>query len=236
MQRNTAVTKKRPLQTALLALLVLGSAVSAASPAWAQEECDPGENCTGFEKGEYEVPETEGHVELQVSAAFCCPTAQGQVDYQTFNLSALAGQDYEQTSGTLTYAGGGSGSIKVPIIKDDLSEDEERFEVRLTSFRGTFTRRGRETAIVRILDSSPGITGTRSNEPTGGSQAGSSDNAPLPPSAPPTDSTPAGNQSAEVSAPNTTLGASLLPRRALSALPPKRKETAPGLHLFVMRA
>lgn len=201
--------KKRPFRIRLLVLLAAGSVLTAAPPAWPQEECDPGGDCTGFERGEYVVVETSGFVELRVSAASCCPTAQGQVDYQTFNLSALAGQDYEQTSGTLTYAGNSGGLIKVPIIEDDLAEDEERFEVRLTSFRGTFTRRGRERAIVRIVDHSSEtyVAQTGSNQPTGGTQGGSSTSAPLPALAGSTGQTDAVNQSAQESRAATSSGA-----------------------------
>jgi hypothetical protein len=189
----------------LVVLFAAGSVLTTAPPSWAQEECEPGENCTGFEEGEYKVDETASYVELQVSAGVCCPTAQGQVDYQTLDLTAFAGRDYQQTSGTLTYAGGGGGSIKVPIIKDDLSEGEERFEVRLTSFRGTFTRRGRESSIVTIVDFSPetSVGRTGSNQPSEGSQEGSSTRAPLPARATSISPTDPGDQSAQVS-PATT--------------------------------
>lgn len=140
-----------------LAMLAAGIVLTAASPAWA-DGCEGG-SCTGFEKGEYEVGEAAGHVDLAVSQAWCCPMGQGQIDYYTSDLTALAGEDYQQTPGTLTFAAPANSfgrlEIRVPINQDGLLEGEERFEVRLTNFRGTFVNRGRETAIVRVLDEAP---------------------------------------------------------------------------------
>ena len=140
----------------LLALLVMGSLLTAPSPTWGHHGpgCE-GHDCSGFAKGEYKVVESAGHVVLDVDVAFCCPMAQGQIDYYTSDLTAVAGQDYKQTSGTLTFSaliGVAPTHIRVPVHQDELVEGEERFEVRLTNFRGSFVSRGRETALVRVLD------------------------------------------------------------------------------------
>ena len=54
------------------------------------------------------------------------------VDYQTSDGSAQAGSDYTATSGTLTFAAGEtSKTIAVPILDDDLEENDETLTVTL---------------------------------------------------------------------------------------------------------
>ena len=168
--------RSRSLFMAFLTLLAAGSLQIAASPAWACE----GDSCSGFTEDEYEVIEGQGYAELQVSVAWCCPTAQGTIDYETSDLTAVAGQDYRQTSGTLTFTGGGGASIRVPIYFDYLTEGEEQFEVNLTNFRGTFVNRGHETAVVKIVEdystgfASDPVPSGGSEQQAAGSKAGSS--------------------------------------------------------------
>lgn len=142
------------LALVLTAVVAAGSVVTV-TPVRADEggaHCDPGSNCTGFERNAYEVTEGTAHVDLAVYAAWCCPVGQGAIDYETVDRSAVAGEDYQRTSGTLTYTGHGGARIRVPISDDALSEGAEQFEVRLTNFRGTFVNRGYETAVVTIVD------------------------------------------------------------------------------------
>ena len=193
---------------AFLTLLAAGSLLTAASPAWACE----GSSCSGFTHDEYEVVEGEGYAELQVSVAWCCPTAQGTIDYETSDSTAVAGQDYQQTSGTLTFTGQGGASIRVAIYFDDFTEGEEQLEVRLTNFRGTFVNRGRETAVVKIVDdyskrfSSDPVPLGRSEQQAAGFQGGSSTSRS--PSTAPASPADSGNQSAPVNPadPNPTTG------------------------------
>jgi hypothetical protein len=170
--------RKRHFQIVLLALLAAGSVLAAASPALAEHASN------GFQKGEYEVVEAAGYVELAVFVKFV-PVGQGQIDYYTSDLTAVAGRDYQQTSGTVTFITGtyGRQDIKVPINDDELIEGEERFEVKLTNFRGSFVDRGHETALVRILDddskvSSGGSAYGQSKQQTAGSQPRSSSGLP----------------------------------------------------------
>jgi hypothetical protein len=196
--------RKRTPRIVILVLLAAGSVLTAASPVWA-EGCEGG-SCTGFERDEYWVAEGAVYVELHVYAAWCCPVGQGAIDYHTSDLTAVAGRDYQQTSGTLTYTGHGGNLIRVPIIQDGSIEDEERFEVKLTNFRGSFVNRGRETAVVRIVDDDPkqslgsSASSGGSNQQTEGSHAGSSAPPPSQPSAvaESSESTDAGSQSGEV--------------------------------------
>lgn len=138
---------KRTLRAVILSALAIGIVLGAALPAWADH--------TGFSKDEYEVSEGAGYVELSVVTTFCCPVPQGQIDYYTSDSTAIAGQDYRQTSGTMTFAGSFGQTIRVPITNDQLFEGEEQFAVTLTNYRGTFVNRGRTTAVVRIHDDDP---------------------------------------------------------------------------------
>ncbi|MBW3587970.1 MAG: hypothetical protein KY429_00935 [Actinobacteria bacterium] len=197
--------RKRNLLRVALALLAVGSLLTAASPAWACE----GDSCSGFTKDEYEVMEGEGYAELQVRVAWCCPTAQGTIDYETSDLTAIADQDYRQTSGTLTFTGHGGASIRIPIFFDDFTEGEEQFEVRLTNFRGTFVNRGRETAVVKIVDdhskrfSSDPVQLGPPDQQAAGSQGGSS--TPRSPSTNPASPADSGNPSVNPAGPTPTM-------------------------------
>lgn len=196
--------RARQLRVVLLAMLVAGSVIIAASSARA-DGCE-GNSCSGFVQDEYEVAETAGSVELQVSVAWCCPVAQGTIDYYTSDLTAVAGHDYQQTSGTLTYTGHGGNVIRVPITNDELVEGEERFEVKLTNFRGSFVNRGRETAVVRILGDYPkqssGIAaspGRSGQQPVGSQESSLAPPPSLHPAGPDSSgSTDVGNQSGQL--------------------------------------
>lgn len=183
----------------LILATLAASVLTASSPAWA-DGCE-GNSCSGFTQDEYVAVEGAGYAELQVSVAWCCPVAQGAIDYETSDLTALSGQDYQRTSGTLTFTGHGGNVIRVPIIDDGLAEGEERFEVRLTDFKGSFVRRGRERAIVRLLDEAPqppsnvSVTPGRSNQYIAGPQAGSPTRPRRPATTPSSESSVAGTQS-----------------------------------------
>jgi hypothetical protein len=87
--------RRTALPVVVLGLLAAASWLSAASFAWADDDpsaCEAG--CTGFERAEYLVSEAAGYVELSVFAPFA-PPGQGQIDYDTADLSAVAGQDYQ---------------------------------------------------------------------------------------------------------------------------------------------
>jgi hypothetical protein len=195
--------RRRHHRIVLLALLVAGSVLTTASPAWA---------ANGFQTDEYEVVESAAYVDLAVVVDFCCPMGQGQIDYYTSDLSATAGQDYKQTSGTVTFVTGtyGRQDIRVPINEDELVEGEEQFEVKLTNFRGSFVSRGHETALVRILDDDPerssGSSGSPSNQQAGGSRASASSRSPTSASTAPalSGSTDTGNQPGVVNVDDAT--------------------------------
>jgi hypothetical protein len=60
------------------------------------------------------------------------------VNYQTMDVSALAGQDYTKKSGTLNWADGESTTktIKVPLLDDTATEAGEAFKVKLSGATG----------------------------------------------------------------------------------------------------
>ena len=73
------------------------------------------------------------------------------VHYQTSNGTAIAGQDYVATSGTLEWADGDNREkqIEVPIIDDALVEDVETFTLTLSDPTGDATL-GRSQSVVSI--------------------------------------------------------------------------------------
>jgi len=89
-----------------------------------------------FISPETSVIEYEGMKQLLVTRA---ANSNGQVlvDYSTTNASAIAGEDYQMTSGTLTWADGDSDPkvINVPIIIDSQTETQENLTVALSNLR-----------------------------------------------------------------------------------------------------
>lgn len=141
---------------------VITAAIASAGIFWTASPASAN-HTSGFVKTEYQVTESDGYVELSVDGDPCCPPGSGQFDYHTANLTAIAGTDYEQTSGTATCAEGLPCTIRVPIMGDELFESEEQFEVRLTNFKGTLAPQDpqRTRAVVRIIDDDPKPSGTR---------------------------------------------------------------------------
>lgn len=90
---------------------------------------------------------------------------QVQVDYETLDGSAVHGDDYESTSGTLTFEPGETDkSIPIVINDDDIFELDEHFYCKLTNVRCSNTSRppvplgAGHTATVTILDDDyPGV-------------------------------------------------------------------------------
>lgn len=91
-----------------------------------------------FNPQTYTVAETTGSVVLTVTAN--PPPNAGEVikvNYATANGSAVAGQDFNAVSETLTFAAGETQKeIAVPIFNDGLSEQPEKFSVMLSSPSG----------------------------------------------------------------------------------------------------
>ncbi|MEB8330058.1 gliding motility-associated C-terminal domain-containing protein, partial [Flavobacteriaceae bacterium KMM 6897] len=76
------------------------------------------------------------------------------VNYATANGTALAGQDYTATSGSLNFTGtsGESRTISVPIINDGAVEQNEDFTVTLSNVSNVLVVLGDATGIGTIID------------------------------------------------------------------------------------
>ena len=110
----------------------------------------------GLETNSYQVNESDGSVEVTVLRT------QGSdgvitVDYQTFEASATADEDYIPVSGTLTFADGEtSKSVTIPIIDDQQPEATENFSITIDNVTGGATLLAPRTALIDII----GIDGT----------------------------------------------------------------------------
>jgi len=81
-------------------------------------------------------------------------TGQVSVNYETHNGGALAGEDYTQTAGTLTWAEGDLSpkSLIIPIHVDTITEPDEHFTLSLTGLQGDVALGQQSTATVSIID------------------------------------------------------------------------------------
>ena len=100
--------------------------------------------------GDAGAAEDGGNVEFTVSIS----AASGNevtVDYATSNGTATSGQDYEYTTGTLTFAANSTASrtISVPVTDDAVDEEEEEtFTLTLSNVQGASLTGGGETLAV----------------------------------------------------------------------------------------
>ena len=90
-----------------------------------------------WKKASVDVMESGGHVTLAVQRV---GGSKGEVtvDYATKNQKAVAGKDYEQKSGSLTFADGDTKeqTIDIAIYDDDEFEKDEEFTVVLSEIKG----------------------------------------------------------------------------------------------------
>lgn len=95
---------------------------------------DTDEGILGFESTKYQVLESKENIELKVKRIGGVGTI--TVDYETIEESATANADFEYTKGTLTFLEGETvKSIVVPIMSDEVEEDDEFFDVVLTNLQ-----------------------------------------------------------------------------------------------------
>jgi hypothetical protein len=75
------------------------------------------------------------------------------MDYQTDNGTALAGSDYHAATGTLNFAPGEtSKTIKVALVNDNVIEDSELFNLKLSNINGATAPDRTGTAIIAASD------------------------------------------------------------------------------------
>ncbi len=75
------------------------------------------------------------------------------VDYRTFDESAEVGEDYEETTGSVVFFNGEiQKSVSIPIINDDESESNERFNFTIDNVQGGAGLAAPRTAQITIVD------------------------------------------------------------------------------------
>lgn len=105
----------------------------------------------------YEAREGEATVVIGVlrSGAQDLPAS---VDYSTANITALAGLDYVQTAGQLTFAPGETLKLlPIPLLRDALKEPSETFRFSLANAVGS-TLSTQKSATITLKDSNPGVS------------------------------------------------------------------------------
>ncbi len=110
-----------------------------------------------LETNNYQVNETDGTVDVIIERT------QGSdgtvtVDYQTFDATATAEDDYSATTGTVTFADGETRkAVTIPILDDSLAEGRENFSFTIDNIIGGATLLAPRTALVNILDNETGL-------------------------------------------------------------------------------
>jgi uncharacterized delta-60 repeat protein len=105
-----------------------------------------------FSSDEVSVSESAGNATLTV-VRLGNATGTVTVNYATRDYSALGGEDFVPTSGTLTFAAGETTkSFQVPIINDSLVETGEGFSVELSSPTGGARLGVKSSAAIFIAD------------------------------------------------------------------------------------
>lgn len=124
---------------------VLGSVVTSSVSI---EDNDPG---VGFTDGEYGVRETVGSVTLTVLRGNDVDLSPFHVHFQTSDLSAKAGTDYEAVSGELVFEQNRMvQTIRVPIHRNLDSTNDSSFRIKLSNPSDN-AKLGNAAAIVHIL-------------------------------------------------------------------------------------
>ncbi len=131
--------------------MVVAATVAVATPASAA--C----HIAGFLNGASEVSESDDMVSVTVFLQGRQPSCEGTVDFATVDGEATAGEDYEATTGTLSFAQGDDReeTFVVPILADDEAEGPETFTITLSNATGGISGTG-DDMTVTILDAAPG--------------------------------------------------------------------------------
>jgi len=133
-----------------LSLIPLLLAVPLATPpALADAPGDPG--TVQFKGASFPIEESAGEV-VVIVRRHGGSTGEVSVDFETFDGSAIAGEDYTATNGTLTW-GDGDGedkTIPIEILVDEIGEPQETFSVMLSNPVGGVEIGAIATTVVRI--------------------------------------------------------------------------------------
>lgn len=120
----------------------------------AYEVLSPGS--VSLQQATYTVSETAGS--LLVSAVRASGSSGAvSVAYATANGTAIAGQDFTATSGTLTWANGETGakSFSIPVTNDAIFESDETFSISLSSPTNGLTLGTNAAATITLTSDDP---------------------------------------------------------------------------------
>lgn len=93
---------------------------------------------------------TNASLTVSLSAAASQPVS---VNYTTVNGTALAGSDYQASSGTLSFAPGQtSQTISIPVIGDTTVEPDENFQVQLSNPQNASLNSSTRSALINLLN------------------------------------------------------------------------------------
>ena len=97
---------------------------------------------------------SEGDGEMTFAVRLSVPSSRTvTVEYATADGTALAGTDYEETTGTLTFSAETTAqTIRVPIIDDDLDEATETFTIALSNPSNATIEDGEATSVIADND------------------------------------------------------------------------------------
>ncbi|XP_039248320.2 sodium/calcium exchanger 3-like isoform X1 [Styela clava] len=114
-----------------------------------------------FDPAEYKVMENCGCAELEVVRRGGDLNTTMCVDYRTEDGTANAGSDYDFTEGTVIFRPGETlHMIKIPIIDDDIFEEDEYFRVTLSNVRLSENANGSQGLASRTVRLEPPIVAT----------------------------------------------------------------------------
>lgn len=148
-----SVSLARESSVLRIVLLSLGlAAVLGLSPALAQKPDDPG--MAKFRGAAFPVDEEAGEVTIVVKR-LRGSTGEVEVSYETTEGTATEGEDYEETSGTLSWGDGDRSdkTFTVTILDDDDDEGQETFGVVLFDPTNGLELSPPSSALVRIKPS-----------------------------------------------------------------------------------
>ena len=156
----------RPRSTLLLATaLLLATPAALAQPGGAS-----GDNVLKFDQRTFQVWEESGEAVISIER-FKGSAGEVSVSYAVVGGTATAGEDYDEVSGTLTWADGDTSRKTVAIVlhDDDLFEVFETIELALSEPTGGATLHpGHDRAVVMIRDAredNPGQVGDLDESP-----------------------------------------------------------------------
>src|SRR5690606_34357283 len=113
---------------------------------------DDNAGVVNLDSATYSVNEKSGHVTVSATRSNGS-SGSVTVDYNTHNGTAVAGQDFDAVSGTLSWADGESGTktIDIPISADSITEPNEGFSIDLSNPTNALTL-GTSSSTVTIMD------------------------------------------------------------------------------------